>query len=415
MLNNLNQYIQNVRDPGSSFNLALEYERLGQTSSASAFFLRAANFTNDKTLAYTCLLKISNGIDLLTNRPFSVETTLQQAVALLPQRPEAYFLLSRFQERRSKYLESYQNSSVGLEVSNFNLQPLPADVDYPGRWGLLFEKAVGAWHCGKEDQSREIFQTLVNDHWNQLDQLHRDSVEANITRLGCGPESKAHTVYFERQHNDLKFKFPGSEFIGRNFSQAFQDMFILYMLKGKRNGTFLEVGGEKPYFGNNTALLESQFGWTGSSIEWNETLSKEYQSARPNINILCRDALTVDYRKLLQENYRDTDIDYLQLDIEPSRNTYEVLLRIPFDQYRFAAITYEHDFYVDVTRSYREKSRKYLKDMGYELVVSNVSPRENCPFEDWWVHPDLVDQALIEQIKTAPDTNTIIKTHFFVD
>jgi hypothetical protein len=75
-------------------------------------------------------------------------------------------------------------------------------------------------------------------------------------------------------------------------------------------------------------------------------------------------------------------------------------------------ITYEHDYYVDVSRSYREKSRKYLKDMGYELVVANICPRENCPFEDWWVHPDLVDRALIEQIKTASDSNTIVKTHF---
>jgi hypothetical protein len=204
MLNNLNQYIQNVRDPLSCFNLALEYEKMGQTSSAVSFFLRTANFTNDKILAYTCLLKISNCIDRLTNRPFSVETTLQQAVALLPQRPEAYFLLSRFQERRSKYLDSYQNSSVGIDVSNFDLDPLPADVDYPGRWGLLFERAVSSWHCGKEDQSREIFQILVNGHWNQLDQTHRESVEANITRLGCGPESKAHTVYFGHQHNDCQ-------------------------------------------------------------------------------------------------------------------------------------------------------------------------------------------------------------------
>jgi hypothetical protein len=415
MLNNLNQYIQNVRDPWSSFNLALEYEQLGQTSSAISFFLRTANFTDNKVLAYTCLLKISNCIDRLTNRPYSVETVLQHAVALLPHRPEAYFLLSRFQERRSKYLESYQNSSVGLEVSDFNLHPLPADIDYPGKWGLLFEKAVGAWHCGKEDQSREIFQILVNDHWDQLDAVHRDSVEANITRLGCGPESKAHTTYKKNQHKDLKFKFPGSESIIRSFSQVFQDMFVLYMLQGKKNGKFLEVGGAQPYFANNTALLELQFGWSGSSIEWSNDLSKEYLSARPNINVLCRDALTIDYRKLLQENYNETDIDYLQLDIEPARNTYEVLLGIPFDQYRFAVITYEHDYYVDVSRSYRDKSRKYLTDIGYELVVANVCPRENCPFEDWWVHPDLVDQSLIERIKTAPDVNTTVSRHFFVN
>jgi len=414
MLNQITQYIQNVQDPQLNFNLALEYEELGQNSSAISFFLRAANFTDDDTLAYTCLLKIACCIDLLGNRPYSVETTLKQAVALLPKRPEAYFLLSRFQERRANYLDSYQNSSVGRKVSDFNLPPLPTAVDYPGLWGILFEQAVSAWHCGKEDQSREIFQKLVTDHWNEMDHIHRNSVEGNVLRLGIGPASKVHIPYTKNQHENLKFKFPGSESVPRNFSQVFQDMFVLYMLQGKRNGKFLEVGGGDPYWHNNSCQLESQFGWSGVSIEWNEELVNTYKNARPNINVLCRDALTVDYQKLLQENYNITDIDYLQLDVEPSRNTYEVLLRIPFDQYRFAVITYEHDYYVDITRSYREKSRKYLADMGYKLVVSNVSPRENCPFEDWWVHPDLVDQALIERIKTAPDTNTTVKRHFFV-
>jgi hypothetical protein len=412
MLNQITQYIQNVQDPQSNFNLALEYEALGQNSSAVSFYLRTANFTNDNTLAYTCLLKMAHCLDLLGNRAFSVETTLQQAVALLPKRPEAYFLLSRFQERRSKYLDCYQNCSVGLEVSDFGLPPLPTSIDYPGRWGLLFERAVSSWHCGKEDQAREIFQKLIVDHWNDMDQSHRSCVEGNVLRLGIGPASKVHVPYTAKHHENLKFKFPGSESVPRNFSQVFQDMFVLYMLKGKRNGKFLEVGGGDPYWLNNSCQLETQFGWSGVSIEWNEELVKTYKNARPNINVLCRNALTTNYRALLQENYSSTDIDYLQLDVEPSGNTYEVLLRIPFDQYRFAVITYEHDYYVDVTKSYREKSRRYLTDMGYELVVSNVSPRENCPFEDWWVHPDLVDRELIEKIKTAPDTNTLIKTHF---
>jgi hypothetical protein len=413
MLKHLNQYIQNVQDPRSNFNLALEYESLGQNSSAVAFFLRTANLTSDKNLAYTCLLKIANCINLLTNRPYSVETTLQQAIALLPRRPEAYFMLCRFHEYRSKYIDCYQLCSIGLEIAEINLPPLPANVGYPGRWGLLFEQAVSAWHCGKEDKSREIFQTLVNLYWNQMDEVHRNSVENNITRLGCGPESKAHTHYTKDRHQDLRFKFPGSESITRNFSQAFQDMFVLYALQGRRNGKFLEVGGAQPYFANNTALLENQFGWSGVSIEWSETLVNEYKTARPDINVLCKDALTLDYQQLLQENYDSNIIDYLQLDIEPAKNTYEVLLKIPFDEYKFAVITYEHDYYVDVTRSYRDKSRNYLKNLGYELVVANVCPRENCPFEDWWVHPELVGRLAIEQIKTEPNVETPAKTYFF--
>jgi len=74
--------------------------------------------------------------------------------------------------------------------------------------------------------------------------------------------------------------------------------------------------------------------------------------------------------------------EYLQLDCEPAKNTFEALLSIPFDKYRFAVITYEHDWYTD-DKTYRDKSRKYLQMMGYQLVVSNISLDYKSPFEDW--------------------------------
>ena len=42
--------------------------------------------------------------------------------------------------------------------------------------------------------------------------------------------------------------------------------------------------------------------------------------------------------------------------------------------------------------------------MGYELVVSNVSSNDSTPFEDWWVHPDLVDRKIIDILKNSDDT-----------
>ncbi|NDB61348.1 hypothetical protein EB001_23355, partial [bacterium] len=42
--------------------------------------------------------------------------------------------------------------------------------------------------------------------------------------------------------------------------------------------------------------------------------------------------------------------------------------------------------------------RDYLESKGYQLVVPNVSPDDNSPFEDWWIHPDLVDKNTINSI-----------------
>ena len=413
MLKNLHHYLKNIKDPMSNFNLGLEYESMGQISSALGMYLRTANITNDNELAYVCLLKMGAIFIKLENRPFSTETTFQQAVALLPKRPEAYFLLSQHQERIGKNLESYLTASIALESCDFNLSPLKVDVGYVGKWGIIFEKAVTSWHCGKEDQARALFQTLIDIYWDQMDFSHRASVENNAIRLGCLPVHKTHKHYNKKYHSRLKFQFPGSDQIDRNFAQVYQDLFVLYLLKGKRNGCFLEVGGAKPFEGNNSALLETGFNWCGVSIEYDKNFADNYANERKQTTVLCTDALKINYDELIKNYYASPVIDYLQLDIEPAASTYEALLKIPFNKYKFAVITYEHDYYADVTRSYREKSRKYLTSMGYELVIGNVSPMENCSFEDWWVHPDLVDRRLIDQIKNANSNEVLIEEHFF--
>ena len=138
-----------AKDPENSdinLDLAKYYHSIGQTASAISFYIRTAERTEDKTLMYACLLAASCCFDSQGCRNNSVKGMLQTAVALLPQRPEGYFLLSRFYERDKNYQDSYLISSIGLDVSNFDLESLPLKVDYPGKYGILFERAVSSWH-----------------------------------------------------------------------------------------------------------------------------------------------------------------------------------------------------------------------------------------------------------------------------
>jgi hypothetical protein len=394
-------YANDTENPELNFNLALEYEKVGQTASAISFFLRTADRTQDLDLAYECFLRMASCFNAQNNRVYTVRGLYQQAIALLPKRPEAYFLYGRYLGWITQYAEAYTTLNIGLTIADFDSPKLKTDVEYPGKYGLIFEKAVSSYWWGKNMECRKLFHDLVDDYWDVMDDNYKNMVENNITRLGSGPESQAFTYYFKQDYNKLRLQFRDSEKIERNFSQVYQDMFILSMLNGKRYGTYLEVGGADPFLGNNTALLEQNYYWKGLSLENDEKFIDNYRSNRKN-PILHTDALKLDYKKLLAENFDTNEIDYLQLDIEPARNTFEVLLSIPFEEYKFAVITYEHDYYVDVTKSYREKSRKYLKLMGYELIVNDVSPDGISNFEDWWVHPDLVDP---EAIKIMKDCN----------
>jgi hypothetical protein len=170
-------------------------------------------------------------------------------------------------------------------------------------------------------------------------------------------------------------------------SQAGQESFVLSVLNEKHNGTYLEIGAFDAFENSNTFLLETQFNWSGIAIEIQKRRAKKYNKMRRN-KCLSADALTLDYDSVLEASQLGTEIDYLQLDIEPAVNTYTCLSRIPFSKYRFKTITFEHDLYCDIkNRKYQSGALSLLNNYGYVRVVENVKNQGN-PFEDWYVHSD---------------------------
>jgi hypothetical protein len=207
---------------------------------------------------------------------------------------------------------------------------------------------------------------------------------------------------------ELKWCFEGLEGIERNYSQIYQDMFILTALNGKRNGTYLEIGSEAPKYKSNTYLLECEFAWKGVSVEIDEPEAEWFRKERSN-PVVCADATKLDYNALLKSANFPDHIDYLQIDTEPSSTSFEVLLSIPFEQYKFAIVTFEHDHAVDFSRTYRDKSRRYLQSLGYVLVVPDAGPTDWYSMEDWWVEPSLVDVSRLREMGMiiAPETTKV--------
>lgn len=394
----LDYFCYHPEEPEINFKLAKYYHSIGQTASAVSYYIRTAERTSDKKLMYSCLLGASICFDSQGCRSNSVKGLLQSAVSLDPKRPEGYYLLSRFYEREKNYHDCYLISSIGENVSDKNPDSLYIDTGYPGFYGILFEKAVSSWWCGLCDESCDLFYDLRDNY--EMDESHRNAVNDNIERLFKNRSINTnHPPIQYNKNKKLRYTFNGYDLIDKNYSQVFQDIFVLSILDGKKNGTFLEIGGGRPFYGNNTALLEEKYNWTGVSIEFNSENVKQYNNERPNTKVLQQNALELNYKNLLSENYTEKIIDYLQLDIDPCSNTFEALKLIPFDEYKFSVITYEHDYYIDDTKSYKKKSRELLQSKGYVLVVDEVSPDGKSSFEDWWVHPDLIDNTILSQMK----------------
>ena len=57
--------------------------------------------------------------------------------------------------------------------------------------------------------------------------------------------------------------------------------------------------------------------------------------------------------------------------------------------------------------------KKQLESKGYELVVDNISADGKSSFEDWWVHPDLVDKDVLSIIKSITDTTKKAENYIY--
>lgn len=392
--NLLLSYIVDSENDDTNFKLGVYYYSIGQTASAVSFFIRTAERTTDDLVKYQCLLLAARCFELQGSRGFSVKGLLQHALALFPKRPEAYFLLAKYYEAENKdgsWFDCYTISSIGLDVVDFSSQPLSIDVGYPGKYGILFEKALSSWWCGLCEEAKNLFIELLKNY--SMLPIFRNATINNLRQFGAF-NTKQIAYYDSSKHSDLICKFQDSETIEKNYAESYQDMFVLTMLNGKKGGRYLEIGAGDPFYGSNTALLEKQFGWTGVSIDINEEFVAAHRRERKNECVL-RDATLIDYHKFLSGlDYNET-IDYLQIDCDPSEISYKILMAIPFEKYKFAVITYEHDDYSDVDKVYKDRARKYLSNYGYVLVAGDIAPDDWRNYEDWWVHPDLVDPSVL--------------------
>ena len=203
--------------------------------------------------------------------------------------------------------------------------------------------------------------------------------------------------YFRNNYENLKTKFTGAENIENNWSQSMQDIFVMSMLDGKRNGVYVEIGADQPRVISNTYLLEKDFDWSGISFELDADKVAFFNTIREN-KCLCEDATLYNYKSLFEELNYPKQIDYLQLDIDPAEGTLRALKALPLDDYRFSVITYETDVYSSGA-DIQDEQIEILESHGYQLVAKNVKCEGN-PYEDWWVDPAIVSEDIWKPYKT---------------
>lgn len=180
-----------VYNPNADTRLALadQYFLEQQYAVAMTFYLKAAETTDNRMVQYYSLIKSGKCMEVagtstagVGNRKHSVMTIYKHAINEVPDRPEAYYYLSRTYELYHDWFDTYLFAKLALQ------KPIVDDkcskqLNYPAKYGPLFQKAIAAWHIGRGNESRTLLEHLKNNYYNDMDTAHKISVDTNIARL----------------------------------------------------------------------------------------------------------------------------------------------------------------------------------------------------------------------------------------
>jgi FkbM family methyltransferase len=214
--------------------------------------------------------------------------------------------------------------------------------------------------------------------------------------------------------NDLAF----IEYCATHFrdskAQIFQDLFVQYALRDRRDGFFVEFGATNGVALSNTFLLEKQYGWNGVLAEpakiWHADLRKNRNCILDFRSVWDKDdeqlefnqadiaelstinsfadsdfhaaarrkgeiysVTTVSLNSLLRQHDAPTNIDYMSVDTEGSE--LKILSAFDFSRYRVRVITVEHNYTPD-----RERIHALLTSKGFTRKFESLSF-----WDDWYV------------------------------
>ena len=171
------------------------------------------------------------------------------------------------------------------------------------------------------------------------------------------------------------------------YGQIGQDKFVVDVLKGKQNGTFLDVGCHEARNLSNTWHLEKELGWRGIAIDCDPTWMGQWATERPGSVFVLGDACALDYAVLLAAQHISQPVDYLSLDLEPPEATWRCLQHILSFPIIFRTVTFETDYYR--YKESRDPSRALMQAHGYVLTRPGV-PGMFGEQDDFYVHQSVL-------------------------
>jgi len=253
------KFALNTEDPDLNFNLALHYHNLGQTASAFTNYFRCAERTTDNLLKYECFIRSYMCFSSIGKRDFTAIFLLKQALTILPKRPEAYYLLSKYYEHKRDWMECYTITNLAIEFCDFKCKPLKEWTEYSGQYCIYFQKAVAAWWLDKAEEAWTLFNYIL-DNFN-LPQSYINTINNNLNNHFKDRRKPEKNKTFKtditlpkeiKQTKNIVDCFPFNPLYGKemfelryNILKDYVDYFVVSELNTTHTGKPIEYGAKK--------------------------------------------------------------------------------------------------------------------------------------------------------------------------
>jgi tetratricopeptide (TPR) repeat protein len=177
----LYSYVYNPTNENRLY-LADEYYDNQQYAAALSYYLQVAEMSEDKDKQYYSLIRCAKCFEIPGNRKHSIMTLYKHAIHLLPDRPEAYYFLSKVYEQHAEWFDCYTFSHLGLQKNEID-DIYSKKLQYTSKVLILFQKALSAWWIGKGDESRELHAYIIKHYFNSMDNSFLDAMLGNLKVL----------------------------------------------------------------------------------------------------------------------------------------------------------------------------------------------------------------------------------------
>ena len=216
-MNELVLFATDTENPDKNYNLAEWYDNQGHNASAHTYYLRAAERSEDKLLAYKSLLRASISCRKQSTREVTEKSLIHSALSVLPERPEAYYFLCLMYEKKQEWDQVYTYSILGLNCYDKEIESINIP-DYEGKYLLVYQKAISSWWWGKGNQARKLLENIQNNY--NLNENYHNLVAQKLNEYG---EKKI--IEVQNQVNEFAYSPTVSEFDWGNLSEEYVELF----------------------------------------------------------------------------------------------------------------------------------------------------------------------------------------------